>query len=188
MSFCDLFKFLKKDSEEKNDFKVVPVVGVSDVGVRVDTEFLELTSEQQGKLREIVVSLLGVPYKLGAEVELKPSIDIRDIRSIDCSELVEVSYYKIRIKVRDGSWNQYDDSKEIVGEPEIGDLYFRRSFKTKQISHVGVYVGFGEVVEANGLAQHRMVIKRDLEDVKEPSILSEYVGVRRLLISKVKFL
>lgn len=99
---------------------------------------------------EFLKRQVGKPYLFGVENDPKES-NWDNYKAWDCSELVEIAFYKIHINVPDGSYNQAAVSTPIVGEPLIGDLGFKWHPDTKQIHHVGLYIGAGNVVEAKGV-------------------------------------
>jgi cell wall-associated NlpC family hydrolase len=150
-----------------------------------ESKYLELNPGEQARLVEIAEKCLGIPYKLGAEV-LNLDIEPDKIKEIDCSEATEYWYHKIGYKIRDGSFNQYDDSEEVNGQVKIGDCGYRRSFETGKISHVFMYIGNDYIIEANGLSKYRKVVKRKLEEATKDSQISEYIGMRRFLKSKAR--
>lgn len=102
------------------------------------------------RLIELGRRLIGKPYNLGAEVNLKDP-DPDHIKAIDCSELVEWLYAQIGISVPDGSYNQAKVCREIKEEQLlIGDLGFKWFPDTHAIHHVGVFLGGNDVLEAKG--------------------------------------
>jgi cell wall-associated NlpC family hydrolase len=103
------------------------------------------------KIIDLGLLLVGKPYNLGAEVNLKNS-NPDDIKSIDCSELVEWLFAQIGIVVPDGSYNQAKFCNRLPpGEaPLVGDLGFKWDPDTHAVHHVGVYIGDDNVLEAKG--------------------------------------
>lgn len=151
-------------------------------------KLLELNTSQKKFIQEICRYLIGLPYKLGAEVNLNltPKELKEKNKPIDCSELVEYVFYQLGYKIPDGSYNQYDAS-EFVNDIQIGDLVFRRSKQTKQICHSGIIVDEKNfsVVEALG---GKGVVERKLEDFKKESKNSVFAGVKRLILDRIKVL
>jgi cell wall-associated NlpC family hydrolase len=146
--------------------------------------FLYLELDQQEKFVKIANKLVGIPYKYGAEVNLNSEPE--DIKELDCSELVQYLFYKIGVKVPDGSYNQYDASFNIPDNKlEIGDLLFMRSKKNNLISHVGTYLGCGQVIEANGF--YGRVLKTSIPEFSKETPNNKFAGFRRFLVNKIKF-
>ena len=82
--------------------------------------------------------LLGTPYRLGGE---SPS-------GVDCSGLVQYAYLQVGIQVPrsaaaqfQAGWNQ----RQVLP----GDLLFFRTSGGQRISHVGIYVGGGQMIHAS---------------------------------------
>jgi cell wall-associated NlpC family hydrolase len=95
--------------------------------------------------------LVGKPYNLGSEVNLKdPEPD--HIKAIDCSELVEWLFAQIGITVPDGSYNQARVVNRLAPDAQIliGDLGFKWDPDTEVIHHVGIHIGDNTVLEAKG--------------------------------------
>ena len=100
--------------------------------------------------------LIGKPYVFGAEVDLN-NPDPDKIKAIDCSELVEVLFASIGLRVPDGSYNQAKVVKKLAFGPPpnvdvllIGDLGFKWNPETEVVHHVGIFTGEGMVLEAKG--------------------------------------
>ncbi|MEM1973290.1 MAG: NlpC/P60 family protein [Thermoplasmata archaeon] len=153
---------------------------------------LELSKDKKELIKAISDILLGLPYKLGAEVDLKkkPEELKKERAYFDCSELVEYIFYQIGYKIPDGSYNQYDASYPVsINTIEIGDLVFKRDIDTRKICHSGIIVDEGlqpVVLEAEGW--YGKVLKRSLQSFMKPSSKTEYAGVRRLILERIKVL
>jgi len=119
-------------------------------------------------LRELCLALVGKPYTHN-EVNLnaiKQNMSVAQvagmIKSVDCSELVQVAYKLTTGKVFvDLASNQYIHSEEIkpriIGGKKVcdlatGDLCFlaNNPDRPNSIGHVGIYIGTGKIVEAKG--------------------------------------
>lgn len=104
--------------------------------------------------RELVMAQLGDAYRLGAEALISDP----DPEVFDCSELVEWSYGRAGVHIRDGAWAQYEDTAPVTGAVQIGDLVFLRNNPDRphDIGHVGIIVsvnaatGEAFIVEAKG--------------------------------------
>ena len=174
MCFKKLFELFKKEE---------PAVAI----VVISSKFLELTHEQENNLVDIAIKCLGIPYKLGTEI-INLDCEPESIKEFDCSELTQYLYWKTGFDIGDGSFNQIEKTDKFEGPLKIGDLFFRKSFSTGMISHVGMNIGNGEIIEANGQTQFRKVVKRKVSDISKDSSLSEFVGFRRLLKDNVRVL
>lgn len=104
------------------------------------------------------LKLVGKPYKLGSEVDLK-NPDPNTIKAIDCSELVEWLFANLTliaggpagIIFPDGSYNQAKIARHVPQDHLlIGDLGFKWNPDNKVIHHVGVHIGESRILEAKG--------------------------------------
>ena len=110
----------------------------------------DLDIHQKETLRLEIVGyarkLLGIPYEYGAEwVDhiIKPN-------SLDCSELVEGVYDLSKLKMPDGSQNQYDFTIPTLN-PQPADLaFFGKGGNIKKIYHVGLIMDNLNIIEARG--------------------------------------
>ena len=108
----------------------------------------DLDAQQKQEIRRALVEsarkLLGATYEYGAEwvnYNIIPS-------SIDCSELVEGVYALQKLKMPDGSQNQFNYTMPVAS-PQIGDLaFFGRSGRTNEIYHVGMVFDKTMIIEA----------------------------------------
>lgn len=82
--------------------------------------------------------LLGAPYRLGGE---SPA-------GVDCSGLVQYAYSHAGIRVPRTAAQQFQN-----GRPQRkilpGDLLFFRTDGTGAVSHVGIYIGKGQMIHAS---------------------------------------
>lgn len=69
------------------------------------------------KGQELLLKQVGKPYVFGYEVKL----DDTDPKAFDCSELVEWFYAQMGIKVPDGTWHQWTQSKPVA-DPRPFDI------------------------------------------------------------------
>lgn len=109
-----------------------------------------VATEEQRKRGMIVAyarSQLGVPYKLGAEVDLDNLMEKQS--ALDCAELSQACYSYAGISLVDGSNYQYE-ACQPVKTPQPGDLGFLWSDKWGRIGHVMIYAGGGVVIHALG--------------------------------------
>lgn len=154
-------------------------------------KYLILTEDQKKQLHNIAHGLLKLPYRLGAEIDMRktPEQLKAENASIDCSELVEFMFYKIGYKVRDGSFNQYDDSAAIdEAQVEIGDLVFKRKANNlTAICHVGMVICKAPILICEADGYRGQVILKLFNEFKNVKLTAaQYAGLRRLLYDKVK--
>jgi cell wall-associated NlpC family hydrolase len=152
-----------------------------------------LNEQEQSKVVELAIKLLGKKYKLGSEDisdDLKLNKKLEDITEIDCSELIEwVFWNALHIKVPDGSFNQFPVCDLIAVENgEAGDIVFRKRKpatpdEPAKIYHVGIYCGNDVVIEA--FSEDRGVIQRTLSEFMKESNTGMFAGMGRLNLSKI---
>lgn len=153
-------------------------------------KFLYLKPEQQKLLQQIADILVGIPYRFGAEVDLKlkPEEIKKRNMAIDCSELVEYIYYQLGYKVPDGSYNQYNASAPVKDVILVGDLVFKRKVQDNTIGHVGLVINIDPLTVLEAESFFNAVIKRPLENFKRPTKNNVFAGVRRFLLDYIKVL
>ncbi len=91
----------------------------------------------------------GAPYLYGAE---RAKFD-HPMRPIDCSELVEMAFAEVGLKIVDGARYQVNECRpcsKALASNVPGALCFWRKSRLSPISHVGISTGQGNVIEANG--------------------------------------
>lgn len=86
---------------------------------------------------------LGVPYRFGGT----------DNRGLDCSGLVQRAYARAGIPVPRTSQAQFE-ALPRVDEARPGDLLFFATAGGRKASHVGIYLGDGEMIHAPGRGRH----------------------------------
>jgi cell wall-associated NlpC family hydrolase len=103
-------------------------------------------------LIEFLLQQVGKPYVFGVEND-PTEYDWTKYRSWDCSEIVEVAFFKIGLEFPDGSYNQAKVVQKILNQSLlIGDLGFKWNPETEVIHHVGINIGDNRIVEAKGKA------------------------------------
>lgn len=133
-----------------------------------------------------LLTLLGTPYRLGAEWDGKtwPPPEL------DCSELVETVFRRRGIPCPDGSWYQHAGSHPI-SDPRPGDLGFfadpKKSTKDNPygVYHVGVLGPEDLVYEARAKDEKKrygMVITRPREAWEKYQPFRNGGGWRRLTV------
>lgn len=82
---------------------------------------------------------LGIPYRYGGNGE----------QGLDCSGLVQRAYARAGIRVPRTSRAQFE-ALPRVNEARPGDLLFFATAGGRRASHVGIYLGDGEMIHAPG--------------------------------------
>ena len=106
-----------------------------------NSESLASVNESREKLIAFAEKQIGKPYKYGASGP----------ESFDCSGLVMYCYKKaLNISISHSSQKQYDDCVKIDKKmARKGDLvFFSKTKSTKNITHVGIYLGDDMMLEA----------------------------------------
>lgn len=83
---------------------------------------------------------LGVPYRYGG---YSP-------KGFDCAGYVAYVYNKSGKKITRSSAANYYSKAKKVSNPQVGDLVFFSNTYKKGISHVGIYMGNGKMINASG--------------------------------------
>ncbi|MEW9080783.1 C40 family peptidase [Terrisporobacter glycolicus] len=110
---------------------------------------------------------LGKPYVWGAEGP----------NSFDCSGLVHYIFGKHKIQTPRVSRDQYKIGKTVSkSNLQPGDLIFSSTASDGQVTHVGIYVGNGQMIHA---PNSKSVVKK--VDINNSYWKSVYVGAKRIL-------
>jgi len=126
-----------------------------------------------GKIAAKAVSLTGVPYRLGGN---SPA------QGFDCSGLVVYVYSSVGIRLPRTTSALMKMHAPSVKQPELfaGDLlYFSTKKYSRQVSHVGIYIGGGQFVHAPSSGKH--VSKARLADKYWQA---NYLGANRPLAAR----
>ncbi|MCP5424195.1 MAG: C40 family peptidase [Gammaproteobacteria bacterium] len=108
----------------------------------------------------IAKSLLGVPYEWGGS----------DPNGVDCSGLVNYTFEQIGIHVPRTAEQLYVAGRKLR-RVQPGDLLFYQTSSRGRISHVGIYIGHGQMIHAS--TSQRRVIKAD---ISQPYWRKRWVG------------
>jgi len=109
------------------------------------------------------LALLGAPYRTGGTTPA----------GFDCSGYVQYAFATIGIRIPRTADKQFYSGRQIAGDPLPGDLVF---FQTYQYgpSHVGIYLGGGQFVNAIGNNVH-------IASFDSTYFRGRYLGARRYL-------
>lgn len=124
------------------------------------TRYGQDQSPARQRILNVAHRLIGTPYVLGGE---SPS-------GVDCSGLVQYTYAQASIRVPRTTTAQFQAGRS---QPKVlpGDLLFFRTTNTGGVSHVGIYVGQGQMIHASsGSGQVRKV------SLKQPYWRQRLVG------------
>lgn len=121
----------------------------------------------------VAKAFLNLPYQLGG--------DIAD-GSMDCSNYVKTVYSVFGLRLPRTSPEQYADSRgePVNGDLQAGDLlFFNGSLRpSDQPSHVGIYLGNGQFINANGNAGARKV---QVDDFTSSYWQGKFLGAKRFI-------
>lgn len=116
-----------------------------------------------GTLIRTALSFLGTRYIFGGT---SPS-------GFDCSGFTYYAFARIGIRIPRTADAQFASGRPIAGDPLPGDLVFFQTYDYGA-SHVGIYLGNGEFVNAIGNDVH-------VASFASPYFRSRYLGARRFL-------
>ena len=98
-----------------------------------------IASASVDSLMDEAKKMIGVPYKWGGTT---PS-------GFDCSGFIFYVYDKAGYDISRNSAQGYFDRSYYVDKPQVGDLVFFKNTYKQGISHVGIYVGNNEFINAS---------------------------------------
>jgi cell wall-associated NlpC family hydrolase len=109
------------------------------------------------------LAYVGVPYRMGGATPA----------AFDCSGFTQYAFSTVGIAIPRTADQQFYKGRAVNGDPLPGDLVF---FQTYQYgpSHVGLYLGGGQFVNAIGKDVH-------IETFDSPYFRGRYLGARRYL-------
>ncbi len=109
------------------------------------------------------MSLVGTPYRWGGASPL----------GFDCSGFTWYAFARIGISIPRTADVQFAAGRPVAGDPLPGDLVFFQTYDYGA-SHVGIYLGGGQFVNAIGSNVH-------VATFDSPYFRSRYIGARRFL-------
>lgn len=134
-----------------------------------DIEATEIKDRATAKVTKIVKTAkkdLGKRYVYGANSK----------RAVDCSSFVQQVYKKHKTLPRT-SRQQAKVGKRIKKKDlAVGDLVFFSSKKTRQVAHVGIYIGRGNFIHASSAKKKVVITKLNKAYYKR-----HYKGARRVI-------
>lgn len=123
----------------------------------------EATAQQYAKAITYGKSLLGVPYVFGGTSET----------GIDCSGYIYKAYNNAGISVPRTTAEGFYNMSTAIANPVAGDLVFFEGTYREGISHIGIYLGNGLMINAGGSEVHITPINNGYWD-------KHFVGYGRL--------
>ncbi len=127
-----------------------------------------VVGEERNLFIENAMTYLGVPYVYGGLSRT----------GIDCSGLTYLAAQSIRLQIPRTAAMQYDASKRIKDNERLpGDLVFF-SENGKKVSHVGIYVGDGKMLNAVSSGSTTGVI---ISTLSSPYWVRTYFGAGRII-------
>lgn len=97
-------------------------------------------AEKYSKSLDYAESLLGVPYVFGGTSEF----------GIDCSGYIYKAYNAGGISVPRTTAEGFYNMSDKISNPSVGDLVFFSNTYRAGISHIGIYIGNGKMINAGG--------------------------------------
>lgn len=149
---------VQKDNSEKQEKHFLKEHKTSD--------FDKLQSNDLLRLGRIIQSYLGTPYSGHSPF----------VKGLDCSQFVRNVFRTFNnTELPRTSKEQFKMGHKITrGHLRYGDLVFYKT-NGKSISHVGIYIGYGEFVHAS--SSSGVIISR----IDEEYWRKRYVGARRII-------
>lgn len=124
-------------------------------------------AQKYSKSLKYAESLLGVPYVFGGTSEF----------GIDCSGYIYRSYNAGGISVPRTTAEGFYNMSDKISNPAVGDLVFFANTYKAGISHIGIYIGNGKMINAGGDYVH-------IADITKGYWAEHFAGFGRL--SKLK--
>jgi cell wall-associated NlpC family hydrolase len=109
------------------------------------------------------LAYVGVPYRMGGTTPA----------AFDCSGFTQYAFATIGIRIPRTADQQFYKGRAIAGDPLPGDLVFFQTYEYGP-SHVGIYIGGGQFVNAIGKDVH-------IASFDTPYFRGRYLGARRYL-------
>lgn len=95
---------------------------------------------QMKKAIKIAMAQRGIPYVFGG----------KSTNGFDCSGLIDYALQKAGLKPGNTNAEGYYAMGKTVKTPKIGDLVFFSGTYKQGISHIGIYIGDDEMINASG--------------------------------------
>jgi cell wall-associated NlpC family hydrolase len=109
------------------------------------------------------LAYVGVPYRMGGTTPA----------AFDCSGFTQYAFATVGIRIPRTADQQFYKGRAIAGDPLPGDLVFFQTYEYGP-SHVGIYIGGGQFVNAIGKDVH-------IASFDTPYFRGRYLGARRYL-------
>ncbi len=120
-----------------------------------------------GKLKEVAFQYLGTPYRFGGNSRY----------GIDCSAFTQDVFRQLGINLPRTAEEQARYGKIVRHHLKPGDLLFFQDTYKPGISHVGIYIGNGKMIEASSV--YGRVIIDDVAN--DPYLVRHFLFAKRVL-------
>ncbi len=119
------------------------------------------------KLDEVAAKYIGVPYVFGGT----------SYSGMDCSGFVMRVFQQLGVRLPRTASEQSRLGKLVLHKLRPGDLLFFRDTYKPGISHVGIYIGHGKMIDASSV-YHRVVVE---SIVNNPYFNAHFAFAKRIL-------
>ena len=153
-------------------FAVASVAALFSAPAQPARPILSMTPSVAGAGSDVVVvayTQLGMPYVWGGA---SPQT------SFDCSGLVQWAYGQVGVRLPRTAQRQYDATERVAASDlHVGDLvFFERTYPGERITHVGLYVGQGRMLNAPTTGD----VVREMPIFDDPYWRAHYAGAGRV--------
>lgn len=130
----------------------------------------EATATELGaRVVELAYGQIGMPYVWGGA---SPET------SFDCSGLVQWAYGQVGVRLPRTAQMQYNATERVApADLQVGDLlFFEHTYPGERITHVGIYVGGGRMINAPTTGD----VVREMPVFDDPYWRAHYAGAGRV--------
>ncbi len=161
---------MKKQLKKLATFSLIAFSGITSVDARPQSKdplaqtLMQVSQEK--KLIGTAKKYLGTRYKYGANTR----------RAVDCSSFVQQVFKKHKKRLPRTSKMQSKVGKRIQKKDlQKGDLVFFSTRGSRQVGHVGIYIGGGNFIHASSAKKKVVITKLSTKYYKR-----HYKGARRI--------
>ncbi len=134
---------------------------------RRDYSYNGINNDFIQRLKDVAFQYLGIPYRFGGNSRY----------GIDCSAFTMDVFKSLGISLPRTAEAQARYGKLVLHRLKPGDLLFFKDTYKPGISHVGIYIGNGKMIEASSV-YGRVVVEDVLND---PYLVRHFAFARRIL-------